>query len=444
MANNRVFVVGAGIGGISAAYYLANHGFDVTVFDRADYVGGRMKTVQLEGFTIDVGAGILPGAYAATKALIREAGLTDMMKAVTGNCAFLRGGKTHLIDLGSMQTGLLASGLLGPRSKFLLLKPMLRTITQGRHLTFDNAGLAAHLDVETVSEYCRRELNSELHDFFFGPFVRTMYLQPPEEASVAELLWSIKNLTGAPFSLTSGMQALPERLAQSLDVRLNTTVRNIHPTPDGVSITVSDVHGSETVEHADYGLIATDAEALNGLYQDQLTSRQRDYLDSLRYSIDAVVTFCLSRETAINATLVQVPHAVDDSLAAIVIDHKKGAGRVPPGKGMVSCHFLNDWNQGMQGKSDEALLEDATRRVAKVIPEVATDLEAYHIERWPRAATMSEPGTFKRLALFMADLDPRSRIQLSGDYMALSSVNTAVTTARNAADNIIHLAAAGS
>ena len=437
MAKKRVLVIGAGIGGISAAHKLAKQGFHVTVFDGADYVGGRMKTVSKGGFTIDVGAGILPGAYTDTKALIREAGLADMMESVTGNCAFLREDDVYYLDLGRVQSQLLTSGLLGLSSKFLLLKPMLKILSQSNKLTFHNAGLAEPFDTESVSAYCQRELNAELLDYFFGPFVRTMYLHPPDEASVAELFWCIKNLTGQPFSLKAGMQALPEKLAESLNVELNTTVVSIDPTENGATITLSDADGNTRTEQGDYVIIATDSLALLKLYGDHLTDLQTDYLKKLNYSIDAVVTFCLDRETAIDATLVQVPESSDEFLAAVVIDHKKGAGRVPEGKGMVTCHFLNGWNQAMKDKSDEELLADATRRVAKIVPEVATHLESHHIERWPRAATLGEPGTFKRLAAFMADLDPNSPVQLCGDYMACSSVNVAISTANVAVDNII-------
>lgn len=51
----RTIVVGAGLGGLSAAIRLAARGWDVTVYDKNPEPGGRMSTVTEGGFTWDVG-----------------------------------------------------------------------------------------------------------------------------------------------------------------------------------------------------------------------------------------------------------------------------------------------------------------------------------------------------------------------------------------------------
>ncbi len=61
----RVVVVGAGIGGLTAAALLARRGYQVLVFDRAIVPGGCASTFKRRGFTFDVGAtqvaGLEPG-----------------------------------------------------------------------------------------------------------------------------------------------------------------------------------------------------------------------------------------------------------------------------------------------------------------------------------------------------------------------------------------------
>jgi len=55
-ANDKhVVVVGAGPGGLTAAMLLASRGFRVTVFEKADRVGGRNATLRVGGFTFDTG-----------------------------------------------------------------------------------------------------------------------------------------------------------------------------------------------------------------------------------------------------------------------------------------------------------------------------------------------------------------------------------------------------
>lgn len=54
-----VVVVGAGIGGLSAAIELAARGYHVTVVEKAAAVGGKMRTVEVAGRLIDAGPTVL-------------------------------------------------------------------------------------------------------------------------------------------------------------------------------------------------------------------------------------------------------------------------------------------------------------------------------------------------------------------------------------------------
>jgi phytoene dehydrogenase-like protein len=52
----QITVIGAGIGGLTAAALLARRGYQVTVYDQAIIPGGCASTFSRRGFTFDVGA----------------------------------------------------------------------------------------------------------------------------------------------------------------------------------------------------------------------------------------------------------------------------------------------------------------------------------------------------------------------------------------------------
>ena len=57
--SKHVAVIGGGLGGLSAAIHLSLRGFDVTLYESNDRVGGRASQIKLEGFTFDTGPTLL-------------------------------------------------------------------------------------------------------------------------------------------------------------------------------------------------------------------------------------------------------------------------------------------------------------------------------------------------------------------------------------------------
>ena len=63
MPNPHVAIVGAGITGLTSAWYLQKAGIRYELFDAADRVGGRARTESLEGYTLDVGFQVFLETY---------------------------------------------------------------------------------------------------------------------------------------------------------------------------------------------------------------------------------------------------------------------------------------------------------------------------------------------------------------------------------------------
>src|SRR5918998_3646927 len=57
--SSNVVVIGAGLGGLAAACTLAARGYEVTLLERNDWLGGKAAVLEAEGFRFDMGPTIL-------------------------------------------------------------------------------------------------------------------------------------------------------------------------------------------------------------------------------------------------------------------------------------------------------------------------------------------------------------------------------------------------
>src|SRR5690606_30923277 len=48
-------IIGSGFSALAASCYLAQAGYDVTIFEKNDTIGGRARQLKKEGFTFDIG-----------------------------------------------------------------------------------------------------------------------------------------------------------------------------------------------------------------------------------------------------------------------------------------------------------------------------------------------------------------------------------------------------
>jgi phytoene desaturase len=58
-ANREVIIIGGGLGGLSAGIHLRLAGFDVTIYEANERVGGRANRIEREGFRFDTGPSLL-------------------------------------------------------------------------------------------------------------------------------------------------------------------------------------------------------------------------------------------------------------------------------------------------------------------------------------------------------------------------------------------------
>ena len=115
-SRGHVVVVGCGIAGAAAANRLHRKGFEVTVLEAEQRIGGRTSTRHQDGFKIDLAASMLFTSYKRTVELIAEQHWESHLEPAGDVIGVERGGRVHHIR-ASKPLGVLTTGLLSPRAK---------------------------------------------------------------------------------------------------------------------------------------------------------------------------------------------------------------------------------------------------------------------------------------------------------------------------------------
>jgi len=436
-SGERAIVVGAGIAGMSAAFRLHQQGFDVTVLEAEADIGGRMSSIDQDGFTMNRAANILPASYKAIRGLADDVGLGGQLGRMDGAIATLRDGRIRRLRSDHLVRDGIRTDLLSWRSKLKARRLLVDALRMRRSLSYENLGLAARFDVETAAAYCDRRLNEELREYLVDPVLRALFGADADRVSVVDFFFAAVNFIGSGFmQYPGGIDFLVRALAEHVDVRVGARATEVRH--DGRTVTVQwEQAGQEHTEACAACVIAVVGPAVAPLYP-QLDSTQRRILtEELDYASLFNAHLGLASVPDERALIVQVPRREDAGLCVVTFDHNSSPSLVPPGKGKLSAYWLSSWCEERFDWTDEALFEEMFPAIDKVVPGVRSMVETTRIDRWRPAVLMSRPGTYSAVAELVRCIDPESPVQLAGDYLSASSTNGCAVSGELAAARLV-------
>ncbi len=235
--NKKVVVIGAGISGLTTAYLLHRKGYDVTVLEKKNEVGGSIETVTEKGFLFDRGPNSALETTPLIGQLVDELGLKDELiyaNREANKRYILRNYKLHALPMSPI--AFLKTKLFSAKAKLrIFAEPFIGRSKDGYY--------------QSIAEFIKRRLGQEFLDYAINPFVAGVYAGRPEELSVKSsfpklyaleeeygglIVGTIRSIrerkkraekskqSAKMLSFRQGMQSLPEAIARYLDKRVIT------------------------------------------------------------------------------------------------------------------------------------------------------------------------------------------------------------------------------
>lgn len=434
-----VVVVGAGAGGLAAAFRLQQAGYRVRILEASEKVGGRLQSAERDGFLFDRAATIFPDVYENVFGICREAGLTDEIVPAGSVIGFAKPDKIYYLDSARLYTEAIRSKVLSWRSKLKMARMMLDNRRFEPLMSYDDLSIAAEYDTETAAEYGARRTTPEIGEYVIDATIRAVLGVHASEASVLEFFFGFNKIFGSKLlNFRGGMGSYPELLAARFDdIVLNAEVLAVEESADAVTVRWRDRAGVEHTEQAAGAVIATPGDLAGGLLPG-LDTWRRDFLDSIEYGQIVTINVALAGPPKdIPAFVVQVPPSVDDEVMCIVLEHNKVPGRMPAGKGAFTTYVLSDAAERLTLLDDDAITKHLLAKTEKILGELP-DVEWVRVNRWPRVVVKSYPGYYKKLGRFIEIGKANDkRIHIAGDFYSSSNANTATATGERAARNLM-------
>ncbi len=218
--NKKIVIIGAGISGLTAASELINAGFEVIILEARNRIGGRIQTINFNGFKMDAGASWIHG----TK----------------NNPLYLFSQKENIQTIVSYDE---PSYLYDVDGKPINVKAW-NEIKKNLNYLYDKSSYYPDKSLAELSDMVESELN--LNDrskrLYYGAIrteVEIPYAEDGKDLS-SRVLLSNDSFSGNNVLFPNGMTQIIENLSNNVDTRLNSFVTNINYDSDVVEIFFTD------------------------------------------------------------------------------------------------------------------------------------------------------------------------------------------------------------
>jgi len=463
----RVAIIGGGIAGLSAAYYLEKakrEGASIawTLLEKSDRLGGVIQTERRDGYVLEAG----PDSFLTIKPdgarLCRELGIGDRL--IASNDAER---KTYILVRGRLIP--IPDGLqfmVPTRVRPMVTTPLFSWGTKLRMLgeLFSSRTRQDNSGDESVANFVRRHFGREMAERVAEPLLAGVYGGNAEHLSVRAVLPRFVEMEREHGSLVRAtLSGLRRAQAQSdansrspaaiapplftslkngLQEMVDALVAELSPaslrvSQSGVSLRRSGTQwqiDTAGPENFDAVILAVPAPAAAALLE-SLHSKLAELLAGIQYTSSAAVALAYYGVDLPPGHGFLVPASEGRKMLACTFVNKKFPYRAPEGSALLRCFLSSARVPELAGYTDDALAEIAQKEINDILGLGAAP-RFVQVFRWPYALPQYETGHLERVARLEALICELPGVSIVGNSFYGVGVPDCIRSGRLAAEKI--------
>ncbi|NOZ37864.1 MAG: protoporphyrinogen oxidase [Gammaproteobacteria bacterium] len=446
-----VLIIGGGISGLATAWWLAQAGVQVEIWEKSMRPGGKIKSTRQDGYLTERAASMIMNFKPEVDELLEISGLNGEKQKRQLDSESRR----YLLHQGQLKPlpmtigGMLLTPLWSNRARLRLLA---------------EAFIPRRTDSnETVASFIKRRLGAEFLDKAMDPFIAGTLASDPSQANAMSVLPRLKALENQYGSITAGVMVnkiLRRRTARtteifSFDGGINTMVKKlvdcdgvkfrgcmdvtqIRACKQGWQVSANSLNG-ETSKTCRQIIVTTPAAASARLLR-RTSTEISNILDSIEYAPLSVVHLGFDRQ--------QVPHRLDSTGFLVPGQEKRNitgnlwmsslfSNRAPQSKVLLTSYLGGARQARLSQLSDDRSIDCVLADLQSILnirglPEMA------RIDRHQQALPLYHGNYQQRMQNLDSELCKHKGLNLVANYRGGVSVRDRIACARQMANSIIH------
>jgi oxygen-dependent protoporphyrinogen oxidase len=449
-----VAIIGAGITGLTAAFYLKRNSIPVTVYEASGRVGGAIQSSRQDGYLAEFGPNTILETSPKITALVKDAGLADRRcdpdpKAEARYVVRYE----RPVEMPDSPLGFFTTKLFTASAKWAVLREPFRPARRD--------GVE-----ESIADFVKRRLNQEFLDHAIDALVAGIYAGDPCKLSVQQAFPKLAaleekygslikgQLFGArerkkrgevakdrapKFSFDEGLQVLPDTLRERLGpgVRLNAAVTSLTQTVNGWLVDFRENGQVNRAEHSAVIYAGTAFKLAELGLATQLAVNLAPFAE-IRYPPVASVVLGFRREDVEHPCQgfgMLIPKIAGFKILGTIFSSSLFPNRAPAGHLTLTSYIGGERYPELASKPPQELF-DLTCADLRVLLGLKSKPTFQHSVFWPKAIPQYNLG-YGRFRALLAEIEGRAPgLFFAGHFRDGISLGDCIVSGRNMAERI--------